>query len=218
MPKLNPQTSYKVTSMIVSSKNVVYNLGTQIYTTLKDDFQPETIQTISIEGYYKQTNINNQKIGVIFKWEPARDETCKYSFITHDPDSDEGISVVKKNYPEIFHHYKEIPFGSLINVAVRGQNHKRPDLESEIYWVSLKVDTCMEVYNNTEFCGPEKFEIHNFSSEIVNVNEDNFKVKLSWDPPSYEPDNYTLKISDVNPEISMDGTPKFYSFNIKGVS
>lgn len=215
--------------MIISSKNIVYNLGTQIYTTLKVDFQPEKITDIQIVHF--EILENSDKVGVIFKWEPARDETCKYDFIIHDPTSDEdghaGFEVFTQNYPNIYHFYKEIEFEREISVTIRGINEYKNDdnsierKESNVSWVELEIPTCMEVYNDRLMCEkPEK--IIELNSTMKNIGYFLYNLNVQWKKPLHNPDTYTLEIFDINAEhnankIEAPQPKSSYSYEIDGI-
>lgn len=206
MENLTAQTSYNISAMIISSRNVVYNLGTRTYTTLKVDFQPEDITDIKLVNF--ELIYKSDRIGVLFKWEPARDETCKYEIIIHDPksylyeDEAETLHVKRKNYPDIYHHYMEIGFESEISMAVRGINEFKIDnkyieqKESEVSWAEFKIPTCMEFYHNRSICDkPEG--IVNLYSNSTNVGYYLYNIRVFWKKPLYNPDFYTLEIIDM---------------------
>lgn len=214
MTNLTSQTSYQLSSMIISSENIVYKLGSNTFTTLKTDFVPENITDIKIDEYHALNDTMGRHVDVVFKWEPARDETCIYEFLIHYEDS--GILQYRKQFPDIFHHVQMLPYDMKVNVAVRGLNSLSKRRESQLKWTELTVDNCMSHKDNASICGPEN--IVNLTDEIVHIRDNVFDVNLKWNKPSHSPERYTLTVKDVNPRIQADGTPEFIVRQIEGVS
>jgi tyrosine-protein kinase receptor torso len=219
MENLTAQTAYNVSAMIISSRNIVYNLGTQTFTTMKLDFHPEKITDIQIVGF--EPIFKTDRIGVVFKWEPARDETCKYEIIVHDPKNEnDSLHVTTKNYPEIYHYSMEIGFDREISVSVRGINEIKLEnenfmrKESNISWITLEIPTCMHFYHNRSICNKPE-EIVDLNSTITNVGYYLYDIKVFWRKPLYNPEYYTLEIYDINTKKNDNDTViEFYSYEV----
>lgn len=198
MTNLTSQTSYELTSMIISSEDIAYKLGSKTYTTLKTDFVPEMITDIKIHEY-QPIKSNESKIDVVFTWEPARDETCSYEFVINY----EGSNILQrqKRFPNnlLFYHIEKLPFGATVNVAVRGQNPLKPIYESETHWITLKIDDCMKLKNDPNICGPD--DIEDLNETVLSIGENEYTINFTWTEPSHYPDKYELEIHDINPKI-----------------
>lgn len=210
MTNLTSQTSYELTSTIISSANIAYKLGSKTFTTLKRDFVPENITDIKIDQHHA---LNETHVDVVFKWEPARDETCFYEILIHYEDAEIITEFVR--YPELFYHQQTLPYDVKVSVAVRGLNSLSKRRESKLHWIELFTDECKMNGNNKTVCGPENVE--NFSEVITHIRDNVFDISLKWSEPTHHPDFYSLLIRDVDPRMNADGTPDFFRDQINGV-
>lgn len=196
--------------MIISSENLVYKLEPKTYTTLKRDFVPETITDITIDGY-NSINLETKQINVAFKWEPARDETCSYEFVIHCEGSD-SILQYQHTFPKLFYRNETVPIGARVNVAIRGQNSLLKMYESETFWITLQVDDCMTLMNDSSFCGPD--DIEDLEIHATNVYQNVFDITLEWSKPSNYPESYELDIRELQSTSDFEST----QLTIDGVS
>lgn len=70
---LKPSESYNISATIVSSSYDVQNLGTQIFTTLKSDYKPESVKDIWVQEY-KPIEGDGERVDAVIGWNPARGE------------------------------------------------------------------------------------------------------------------------------------------------
>lgn len=70
---LEPSESYNISATIVSSNLDAYHLDTQIFTTLKSDYQPENLTEMWVEEF-EPVEGDGTRLSAVVGWNPARGE------------------------------------------------------------------------------------------------------------------------------------------------
>ncbi|XP_076235050.1 uncharacterized protein LOC143179621 [Calliopsis andreniformis] len=127
-------------------------------------------------------------------------KTRSYDFIYWN-ENESVVHFRQEKMPTFRIKIDQLHFGTNYNLTISSFNKNK---FSPQMFILFSTPTCLEYYSNLSICAPDLVE--GLRAEYVSLYNELYDVKVNWDRPVYEPDNYTVEISfpeEESPPISQ---------------
>ncbi|XP_053691722.1 tyrosine-protein kinase receptor torso-like [Sabethes cyaneus] len=213
---LSPNCSYNISLTVISENRFSSASVRHQITTLPLQYKPQPISSVDVIRY-RSNSQDSSLVDAIISWKPASEMTCHYEILhysTHLVDADLTSKIVEG--PEELYHYvvDALELNSEYEIAVRAQNTRFSNLESELIWHTFYTPSCAEWHNNSQFCAPEMVE--NIQVDCTHLFENTFTFDITWNKPRFIPEFYSIKLLDLDPEVVDELHINFASSNVSG--
>ncbi|XP_075167235.1 tyrosine protein kinase receptor torso [Haematobia irritans] len=208
--ELSPNSTYNISAMAVHSSNKysVIALEEQ-FQTLRRSYIPGNITDIKVSDFLEDKE-NKMHLSAVLTWKPPPDMTCHYDIICFSPESEEyDLQPLEIRNPRQLYKYQleNLTFSSVYKVGIRARNSKNMK-ESDLFWKTFRAPSCVEWHNyNFSICAPEAPQ--NLKVDQIILERNLYALNVSWDAPTYLPDNYTLFTTDLSPS----GKRKYFNIS-----
>ncbi|XP_032676014.1 uncharacterized protein LOC116846385 [Odontomachus brunneus] len=186
---LTASTFYRYRLHRVTQRGVSFAETSNWFSTHAVDYQPRAVEHISLlKIEVESKDACKLQAEIVFK--PAKDRSCNYNILSWSGEHNLINFDVEKILDFRF-FLRNLRYNQNNTVTIVSGNDDFSKISNKTTFTFF-TPSCLEVHTNLSICAPEV--VKGLRVEHIQKRKGSYDIKVSWNKPALQPDNYTLQI------------------------